>query len=131
MTGTLGGITKDELREMLVEFEKETEHRHNEWTIDKKVPISIVAAILAQTFAFGWYASTLDGRLGVLERASPATLLEFSKLEEAREKSALVLQHHTDQLEQVLVILRRVEARQARDVETPPPPTAPARPIDP
>ena len=33
-----------------------------QWHLDKKVPVSLIAAIILQTFAFGWMARGLDAK---------------------------------------------------------------------
>jgi hypothetical protein len=104
-------LTKDDLKQALIEADHESESSHHDWIIDKKIPISLIVTILVQTFAFGWYASTLDGRIVALEKASPATMVELTKLQEARESQGLALQKHSDQLDQILNILHRQEDR--------------------
>ena len=56
-----------------------------QWHLDKKVPISLIAAIAMQTIGFSWYASSLNERVGQLERDNPSAHAELQKLEEARE----------------------------------------------
>jgi hypothetical protein len=41
----------------------------NEWHLDKKVPISIIGAILLQTFAVGWWVSSLSQKVLSLEQS--------------------------------------------------------------
>ena len=38
------------------------------WHLDKRVPIALIFAILVQTGGAFWFAASLDGRIGVLER---------------------------------------------------------------
>lgn len=61
------------------------EDRDSEWHLDKKVPITLIGAILLQTFGFGVYAAQLNDRIGQLERDNPSAHAEIQKLEEARE----------------------------------------------
>ena len=68
------------------------------WHLDKKVPITLIGSIIVQTFVFGWYAGTLNDRVARLEQTSPATVAEFSKLEEAREKTNLGLSQLQDSI---------------------------------
>ena len=57
----------------------------NSWHLDKKVPITLIGAILLQTFGFGVYAENLNNRIASLERDTPSSRAEFVKLEDARE----------------------------------------------
>lgn len=38
------------------------------WRLDRKVPIALIFAIVAQTFLFGWIASSFNGRVEGIER---------------------------------------------------------------
>lgn len=38
------------------------------WHLDKRVPIAFIAAILFQTFTFGWIASSFNARVESIER---------------------------------------------------------------
>jgi hypothetical protein len=64
----------------------------NSWHLDKKVPITLIGAIVLQTFCFGYWAATLTTRVGYLESNAPSAIAEFAKLELARENSNLALQ---------------------------------------
>lgn len=41
--------------------------RDEHWTLDKRVPLAIVFALLAQLVGFAWYAARLDSRIENLE----------------------------------------------------------------
>ncbi len=104
-------LTKEDLKQAMIEAEHDSEKSHHNWVIDKKIPVSLILAILVQTFLFGWYASTLDGRIVALEKALPNTTGELMKLQDARETQGLTLQKHSDQLDQILAILHKQEDR--------------------
>lgn len=38
-----------------------------QWHLDRKVPIAIIGALVMQSLALGWYASSLDSRVTHLE----------------------------------------------------------------
>jgi hypothetical protein len=38
------------------------------WHLDKRVPIAFIAAIVAQTFMFGWIASAFNARVESIEQ---------------------------------------------------------------
>lgn len=38
------------------------------WSVDKKVPIALIVAILGQTGAFVWWGATMSARVDILER---------------------------------------------------------------
>jgi hypothetical protein len=61
------------------------------WHLDKKVPISLIGAILVQTFGFGVYAESLNNRVATLEQNAPSEHAEFEKLEQARESMVRAL----------------------------------------
>ena len=76
------------------------------WHLDKKVPISLIGAILVQTFGFGLWAATLNARLDYLERVSPVVSAEISKLEAAREAAALSLNTVQNDVRSILELAR-------------------------
>lgn len=39
------------------------------WHLDKRVPVSLIAALCLQTGAFLWFISKMDSRIEMLERA--------------------------------------------------------------
>lgn len=39
------------------------------WHLDRRVPIALVATIMAQTFGIGWWISQLNSRVTALEQA--------------------------------------------------------------
>lgn len=86
----------------------------SEWHLDKKVPITLIGAILLQTFGFGWWASELSTRVSTLEGTSPHIIEEFTKLETAREANDKTVIQLTDKVDSVLEIVRRNDARNTR-----------------
>ena len=83
----------------------------NEWHLDKKVPITLIAAILGQTFGFGVWAANLSARLDNLERQNPTVSAEFAKLETAREAAALQLNTVQGDIKALLELARRNDTR--------------------
>ncbi len=73
----------------------------NSWHLDKKVPITLIGAILVQTFGFGVYAENLNNRIANLEHDTPSAHAEFVKLEEARESTNRALDALTFQTKAV------------------------------
>ena len=41
--------------------------REDHWTLDKKVPLAIIAMMFGQVLGFGWVASKMDSRIENLE----------------------------------------------------------------
>ena len=41
--------------------------QENAWHLDRKVPIAIIAALVMQSLALGWFASSLNERLNAVE----------------------------------------------------------------
>ena len=83
----------------------------NAWRLDKKVPITLIGAILAQTFAFGVYAENLNNRLTNLEQNSPTAHAEFDKLEAARESTVRALDALTFQTQSLDKTLQSQDKR--------------------
>jgi len=92
----------------------------NEWHLDKKVPISLIGAILIQTFGFGVWAENLNERIGELERTNPAVTAEFARLEAAREAANLSLNTMQGDVKSLLELARRNEIRNVRQDQEPP-----------
>lgn len=44
-------------------MEKETDKPHEPWHLDKRVPIALILAILAQTFAAVWWAASVNSQV--------------------------------------------------------------------
>lgn len=82
-----------------------------EWHLDKKVPIVIVGAILIQTFGVGWFFSNLSSRVAALELASPQAIIEFQKLEGARETTNIAVARIETKTDSLLSLARRLDAR--------------------
>lgn len=108
---TPDALLKQVVTEALLEAERRSEHSPHDWTIEKKIPITVIGAMAVQIFAFGWYASTIDARVAALEKASPNVAVALDKLNTAREDQSVQLQHHTDLLSQILDLLHRQEDR--------------------
>jgi len=83
----------------------------NAWHLDKKVPITLIGAILAQTFGFGVWAATLNARINDLERETPSNTAEFAKLELARETTNLSLNTLQGDVKSLLELARRNDNR--------------------
>lgn len=52
------------------------QNNENEWHLDKKVPITLIVAILVQTFAAGVAISRMDSRITQLEVNEQALAIE-------------------------------------------------------
>lgn len=83
----------------------------HDWHLDKKVPITLIAAIMVQTFGFGVWAESLSARLDNLERQNPSVAAELSKLETAREMAALQLNTVQGDIKSLLDFARRNDNR--------------------
>lgn len=64
-----------------------------QWHLDKRVPIAIIAALIAQSVTIGWWAATMSARVDFLERQSalssdqPGRLVRVeTRLDDARAK---------------------------------------------
>lgn len=57
-----------------------------QWHLDKKVPITLIAAIGMQTFLGGWYISALDARVRSLEEKALLVAPQAERLTRVEEK---------------------------------------------
>ena len=87
------------------------DHDESQWHWDKKVPISLIGAIVFQTFGFGFWAATLNARVGFLEQSAPNINAEFAKLETAREANNLALNTLSGDVKSLLELARRNDSR--------------------
>ena len=62
-----------------------------EWHLDKRVPIALIFALLVQTGGAVWWASTLQGRVGTVER-------DVGRLERQQGATSLAAQAQAVQL---------------------------------
>lgn len=79
------------------------------WTLDRKVPVAIVATLFVQLLGFGWYAAKLDAR--VEEQATRLTKAETQITtidREAREVSTRLVRVE-EKTSAILDIVRRLE----------------------
>lgn len=62
------------------------------WTVDKKIPIALVLALLGQTGGIVWWVSSLNSRVSTVEEKAIISRLDIDKLKdgnaEARERFA-------------------------------------------
>ena len=84
----------------------ETAYMDDNWHLDKKVPITLIGAILIQTFGFGVWAASLNARLDFLEKYNPVVAAEIAKLEAARENAALQLNTVQGDVKSILELAR-------------------------
>jgi hypothetical protein len=56
--------------------EKQASH----WSLDKKVPITLIIAILGQSAALGWFAASITERVNALEQRSIAIVPQSERL---------------------------------------------------
>lgn len=72
------------------------------WSLDKRVPIAVVLAIVGQTFGAIWWASSVTSRIEILERAR-LELMSGANEKERRiqvlERAVDVMQNRTENIE--------------------------------
>lgn len=81
------------------EHDLPTQDRH--WHLDKKVPIALIAALLAQTFAVSWWASATSERVSTLERRMDAAAPQADRLTRVEVKLETV-QSGIDEIKQLI-----------------------------
>jgi len=64
----------------------QSENRRSEdhWHLDKRVPISIIVAILIQTFTIGWYMSDMSARIIQLEKDRDKAEIAINEMREMK-----------------------------------------------
>jgi len=73
------------------------------WHLDKRVPISLIAMLLAQIMAFAWWGSNLDARVASLEAAAPKTFElseRMARIEEQTKSAGKTLERIESKLDQ-------------------------------
>lgn len=84
-----------------------TDREH--WTLDRKVPVAIVATILIQLIGFAWYAAKLDARVEEQALRLNRAETQITSIErEARDVSTRLVRVE-EKVSAILDILRRLE----------------------
>lgn len=68
------------------------EPRDNHWSLDKKVPLALIVAMVVQTLAAVWWAGSAAERLAALERRVEATAPMSERLAKLEERVGFVQQ---------------------------------------
>ncbi len=74
------------------------------WHLDKRVPVALILAIVAQTFGWGWWAASISERVTALE-------LWRSDSKDAAARLAVL----ESQIADIKDILRRIETQLASE----------------
>lgn len=70
------------------QMEEELVAAPEDWTLDKKIPIAIIFALLVQGGGLAWWAATLEGRLSVAERS--IVKLDGSQIEQRADRDRMI-----------------------------------------
>jgi len=62
----------------MADEEMPTQDKH--WHLDKRVPLALILVIALQTFGVGWWASSTDSRVSVLEKRMDAAAPQADRL---------------------------------------------------
>lgn len=76
---------------------------HDHWHLDKRVPISLIAAILLQTAAFGWMLATINSKVD-------STAQRTAILEARAQERFVVINQNVTSIAVINESLRNVEA---------------------
>jgi TolA-binding protein len=68
------------------------------WHLDKRVPISLILALLVQTAGMVWWAASLSGRVDVNSRDIRTTQSEMSVLRNSAQTQAVQLGRIEEQI---------------------------------
>jgi uncharacterized coiled-coil protein SlyX len=94
----------------------EAEEPPNSWHLDKRIPIALILAVLAQTSAGVWWAATIEHRVQTAE--TRMTRLEVNEAKTAESAGrfdrtlATIVQSQDDMRRSLERIERRIDARQ-------------------
>jgi TolA-binding protein len=77
---------------------KETVVSDTSWHLDKRVPISLILALLVQTAGMVWWAASLSGRVDVNARDIRATQSEMGVLRSSAQTQAVQLGRIEEQI---------------------------------
>lgn len=93
-------------------MEEPTKTESNSWHLDKKVPISLIAAILIQSAVFGGWLARQDSRVGYTEDqiaemkiAIEARRNSYDELKTAMTRLEEQMKYQTDLLRRLEVLL--------------------------
>jgi hypothetical protein len=82
--GTVTTEANAAARQMEEELVAAPEH----WTLDKKIPIAIIFALLVQGGGLAWWAATIEGRLSMAERS--IVKLDGSQIEQRADRDRMI-----------------------------------------
>jgi TolA-binding protein len=77
---------------------KETVVSDTSWHLDKRVPISLILALLVQTAGMVWWAASLSGRVDVNARDIRTTQSEMGVLRNSAQTQAVQLGRIEEQI---------------------------------
>lgn len=97
------------------------------WQMDRRVPISLISAIVIQSATILWWASKMDSRVEQLERTDARTELLITQRMKMTDERYETLSRDRDrvirleeQIKNMLDIVRRIETRIEKAVLTTP-----------
>jgi len=80
---------------------EEEQSRH--WTLDRKVPLALILAIVAQTVGIVWWAASLSERVSTLERAALSAAPQADRLTRVETR----LESVQDGIAEIKALIRR------------------------
>ena len=82
-----------------------------EWHLDKRVPITLLIAIIAQTFALGWFIKGIDSRVSAVEERTVQLELDAAQRRQASETNATGIAVINQNLAEIHRTLARIEKK--------------------
>lgn len=83
------------MKQLLTKAKMSKQH----WSIDKRVPLALIFAIIAQSIAAVWWAATISGRVDQLEKSQ--RLNDESKLGERMVRMETLVQQVVDSTQRI------------------------------
>ena len=88
--------------------------RDEHWTLDKRIPLAFIIALLAQLVGFAWYASKLDSRIEAVEHKQSEAKTRLDSYDRDARNVGERLVRLEEKQSATLEILQRIERSLAR-----------------
>lgn len=81
------------------------------WSIDRRIPIALIVAIIASWGGGAWWLASVDSRVTVLKERQDAQGVEITRFRASQTQNALQLERLDERSKATLDAIRRVESK--------------------